>query len=75
MAPLKETRDAVRLSVNITPEVAEAIQALARSRGITVSELVRSALATEKFLADEQRKNKKLLLEAEDGTRERVVFR
>lgn len=42
--------DVVRLSVNVTPEVAKAIQQHAESKGVTVAELVRNALATERFL-------------------------
>ncbi len=46
--------DHVRLSVNLDPDVAEALRSLASRKGVSISEVVRDAIATEKYFNEEQ---------------------
>jgi hypothetical protein len=75
--PVKRPAGTVRLSVNLDPKVAEALRTLAEKRGATVSEVVRDAIATEKFLSDVRENDERLLLQNADGTytREIILFR
>lgn len=45
--------DKVRLSVNLAPDVAAALRYLADRKGVSITEAVRDAIATEKFIQDE----------------------
>jgi hypothetical protein len=67
---------AVRLTVNLSDEVAQALRELAEKRGITVSEALRHAISTEKFLSDKIEKGERVLLEDPESNKQReVVFR
>lgn len=65
----------VRLSVNLPADVAEALRSLADRKGTTISAIVRDAIATEKFLVEEQDKNSQILLRDQDGSIKQVVLR
>jgi predicted transcriptional regulator len=68
-------REPVRLSVNLSPEVAEALRTLAEKKGATISEIVRNAIATEKFLTEEQEKHSQVLIKEKDGSVKQLVLR
>ena len=64
----------VKLSVNLSSDVVGAIRQLAEKRKVTMTEVIRDAIGTEKFL-DEAKAHSKFLLEDEKGKIREVVFR
>lgn len=63
----------VKISANLAEEVVEEMKALAEKRGITLTELLRQALATEKFLTEEMEQGSHLILEREGEQRRELV--
>jgi predicted transcriptional regulator len=72
----EQAPEVVRLSVNLAPDVAEALKRLANKSGVTLTEMVRRAISTENFLEEQRAAGKKVLIadEEEKNVRE-VVFR
>lgn len=66
--------DTVKVSVNLPTEDVAALKELAARRKTTVKEVLRRAIASEKFFADETRDGGKVLIERGKKTRE-VVFK
>jgi predicted transcriptional regulator len=65
----------VRLSVNLSPDVAGALRWIAEKHRITITEAVRRAISTQKFIEDAaDRKAKVLLQEMNDDTLKEVIF-
>ena len=65
----------VRLSVNLSAEAAEALRNLAEERHTTITEVVRDAIATEKFFEEEAKKDSKVLIQDKSGNVRQIVFR
>ncbi|WP_233839467.1 ribbon-helix-helix protein, CopG family [Paraburkholderia sp. ZP32-5] len=63
----------VRLNADLAPDVAQALEDLARTQGISLSEAVRRAISTESFLQRKRSDGSKVLLE-EDGKLRELVF-
>ena len=63
-----------RLSINISDSTAAKLDEIARADGVTVTEVVRRAILTERFLRDEQKAGREILLEDTEGVQRRVVF-
>ncbi len=63
-----------RTSFNLSPEAEEAVRELARRRGVSMGEVIRRALSTEKFLADRQAEGAKVLIRERDGSLREVVM-
>jgi hypothetical protein len=59
-----------KLTINVAPELHEELQKMAEERGITVTELIRRAVALEKFIYDNR--DSELLLKDGDKVREIV---
>ena len=68
-------REAVRLSVNLSPEVAETLRNLAESRNTTISNIVRDAIANEQFFYERQQNDEEIFLRRKDGTMTQVIIR
>ena len=66
--------DVVKLSVNLTPQVAETLRQLAKDRGTNMTEILKSAIGTERFLAEAQKADQKILVEDKDGKVKQLVF-
>lgn len=64
-----------KTSLNLSAPAIEALKQIAAARGVTLAEVVRQAIATEKFLHDEVGKGNKILIEEKDKTLKQVVFR
>nr|WSW45364.1 hypothetical protein OG296_20800 [Streptomyces sp. NBC_01001] len=64
----------VRLTVNLSEEVVQALQDLASKNGVTVTEQLRRAISTEKWLED-IRESHKVLVEEGSGRVREVVFK
>lgn len=63
----------VRLNADLAPDVAQALEDLASTQGISLSEAVRRAISTESFLQRKRSAGSKVLLE-EDGKLKELVF-
>lgn len=63
-----------RTSFNLSSEAEEAVRELARRRGVSMGEVIRRALSTEKFLADRQAEGAKVLIRERDGSLREVVM-
>ena len=62
-----------RLTVNLSDKAYEALETMARERGISMTEVLRKAIGMEKFLSDAASKNEKILIEDADGKIHRIV--
>jgi hypothetical protein len=70
----KETGAAHRLNVNFSGEAYDTLVQLAKARGTSMSEVLRAALALEKWLEETRREGGRILVER-DGTLREVVWR
>ena len=71
-APLKEAheRASEKLTFRISPELRSSLEYIAERYGqISLTEALRRAIGTEKFLLEEQEKGSAVLVESEDGSR------
>lgn len=67
--------DRVKISANFSPEIFEALQAMANELGISMTEVLRRAIGTEKYFLEETRKGARILLKDKDGSLREVVLR
>jgi len=65
----------VRLNVDLAPDMALALAALAKSQGVSLSEAVRRAISTESFLQKKRSSGSKVLIEDGGKIRELVFVR
>ncbi|HEX5760738.1 MAG TPA: CopG family transcriptional regulator [Thermoanaerobaculia bacterium] len=65
----------IKTSLNLSEPALDALKEMAAKRGVTVAEVVRQAIATEKFLLDEVEKGNKILIEDRDSRLRQIVFR
>jgi hypothetical protein len=72
--PAKTKTPLVKASFNLTQNELEELREEAASRGITVTQVLREALADRRFLATQRAENNKILIESPNGETERVVF-
>ena len=70
-----ETSGFVKVSFNLPESYVLALKALAKDRQSTVTEVLRRAISTEKFLAEEVEKGTTVLLKDKKGATQQVVFR
>lgn len=68
-APIAPPREVRRLTLNLSPEIYEEMRALADQKSISLTELVRRAVAREKFF--HEHKDQQVILR--DGEREQIV--
>lgn len=65
----------VKISVNLTEDAVEALKDLAAKRGTTVTDVLRRAISTEKYLDHVQREEgSKVLVEDKKGKIRELVF-
>jgi hypothetical protein len=64
-----------KVTVSLTGEAIGAVREIALARGISVSEALRQAIGTEKFITDERSKGSKILIERPDQSLREVVIR
>lgn len=65
----------VKVTVNLPEDAVEAIREIAARRGTTVTEALRRAIESEKFLDQEIRNDSKILLEKADGSIRQVIIK
>ncbi len=64
-----------KVTVNLSPEVVEILKELAKRTGTNMTEVLKRAIATQKFLTDQQAEGKKLIIEdPEKHTTQQLVF-
>lgn len=63
----------VKISANLAEDIVEDMKQRADEQGISMTELLRQALATQKFLQEEQDRGTKLLLK-HDGENDRELI-
>jgi hypothetical protein len=71
---VEERPKVIKVTVNLSEEVVNALRELAQKNGVTVTEQLRRAISTEKWL-DEIRDTHKVLLENQQGRVREVVFK
>jgi predicted transcriptional regulator len=62
-----------RLSVNVAPDVGDAIDQLAKRHGTTITDVIRRAVSTYKYIDDQTTDGARILVE-ENGTIREVKF-
>lgn len=70
--PKKST---VKTTVNLPQDALDAIGEIATKRGTTMADVIRQAIATEKFLFDTDKAGGKIIIEDKDKSLKQVVFR
>lgn len=63
----KATLSTTKLTVNLSSEVVDVLKALAKREGTTMTEVLKRAIAVEKFLTEEEAKGNQLYLSDADG--------
>lgn len=66
----------VKTTVNLGEEEVAMIKELAKQRGVTMTEIIRSAIRTENLLAQEDRRGSKILVkDGKDESLKQLVFK
>lgn len=63
-----------RVNFRLAPSTVEALEEIAKARGVTLTEALRQAIGTEVYLRKATQKGAKVLLQ-EDGTTKELIFR
>ncbi|TCZ66092.1 ribbon-helix-helix protein, CopG family [Roseicella aquatilis] len=71
---MAESATSRRTSFNLSPDAEQAVRELTRRRGVSMGEVIRRALSTEKFLADKQAEGAKVLIQEPDKTIREVII-
>lgn len=65
----------VKISANLSVQVVEALKSIAKDRGISMTEALRRAIGTEKFLLDADKEGSKILIEDKDHRMRQIILR
>lgn len=63
-----------RTSFNLSPEAEKTVRELAAERGVSMSEAIRRALATEKFFSDKRKQGAKIVVVEPDQQMKEILF-
>ena len=69
------TKRLIKLTVNVSSEAYTALKEMAAQRGVTVTEMLRQAISTAKWVQDTTAQGEKILKQDRDGRLFEVVFR
>jgi hypothetical protein len=69
------TTDPVKLTVNVSREAYNALKAMAAQRGVTLTEMLRQAISTAKWVQETTAQGEKILKQDRAGHLFEVVFR
>lgn len=72
--PTKTKTPLVKASFNLTEDELNELREEAAARGVTVTQILREALADRRFLANQIAEKNKILVESPDGDVTRVIF-
>lgn len=65
-----------KISVNLSEQVLQQLRAMAAEEAVTVTEILRRSIGTQKFIEDAQREGKRIYLhDPKTNDSERVIFR
>jgi hypothetical protein len=64
----------VRLSVNLSAEAAEFIRAMTAQRGITITEAIRRAISTQKYVEEAMQRGARIIIEEPDQPPRELIF-
>jgi transcriptional regulator of met regulon len=67
--------DVIKMSVNFPVDAVKVLKKLAKKRGRTMTEVLRHAIGTEKFIEDVHAAGGKILVEDKRGSIRQLVFR
>lgn len=67
--------DVVKVTVNLPKNLVDAVKELASKRHVTLTEVIRNAIGTEKFLADAHEEGSKILIEDKRKNMRQIVLR
>ena len=73
-AAVKVKAAIVRLNIALPRKVDEKLEAMARSQGVSKTEVLRRAISTEWFLRRRIADGDKVLMERPDGTQQQIIF-
>ena len=65
----------IKMSVNLSSEVIDVLRELAQKRGTTMTDVLRQAIGTEKFIDEVNEDGGKILIEDKNGKMRQLVFR
>ena len=71
----KDKCETKRVSVSLPLETIEKLDQIASRHGITMTDAIRRAIATEAYIDKEIQENSKILIQKSDNTLREVVFR
>ncbi len=63
-----------KTTVNLPEESIQALEEIASRRGTSLSAVIRSAIATEKYFSDAKKSGAKILIEEKDKSMKQVIF-
>jgi len=72
---MSEPKKVVKLTVNLSEETYEALKTLAEQQSTTVTDALRKAIGTEKFLREQTTSGGKILVQDADKTIKQVLLR
>lgn len=72
--PTTEQAKTVRLSVNLAKDVSDALKAMAAQRGVTVTEMVRLVISTQRYIDQASARGASILVSEPDGGVRELVF-
>jgi hypothetical protein len=73
-APSDASSEVRRLSVNVAPDVGDAIDQLAKRHGTTITDVIRRAISIYKYIDDETTDGARILVEDKGAIREVKFF-
>lgn len=62
-----------RYTIRFPPEASEALKEMSEEEGVSAAELIRRAINFYQVKMEAKKKNKRIILESEDGTMELVI--
>lgn len=65
----------IKMSVNLPTDDVKVLRALAKKRSVTMTEVLRQAIGTEKFIDTVNEDEGKILIEDKEGRVRQLVFR
>lgn len=65
----------IKMSVNLPTDAVKVLKELAKKRSLTMTEVLRQAIGTEKFIDDVNEDEGKILVEDKKGRVRQLVFR
>ena len=67
--------DVTKVTVNMLNTTLQALEAIAKERGITKTDAIQQLIKYNKFMLDQEEENAKILIERPDGRFERIIRR